>query len=138
MACKKANIGPMNLALEGMFAQMGIALVRGTGRLADAHTVDVDGTAVSAEFIVLGTGERPNRLDVPGKELLHDSTDFLDLDKLPASIALVGAGIISMEFAAITAKMGVKTTVIEYADRALANYPQRYVDTLVAKMPSIV
>ena len=134
MAYKKANIGPMHLGLEAGFAKAGIEMVRGTGKLVDAHTVEADGRQLTADYIVLGTGERPNRLNVVGKELLHDSTDFLDLDELPARIALVGAGIISMEFASITAKMGVETTVIEYGDRALRNYPARYVDTLVAKM----
>lgn len=134
MGYKKSNIGPMHLGLEGMFAQMGIDLVHGTGKLVDPHTVDVDGKKLSADYIVLGTGEHPKRRDVPGKELLHDSTDFLDLDEFPKRIALVGAGIISIEFAAIAAKLGSETVIIHHNERALRNFPERYVNTLVEKM----
>lgn len=134
MAYKKANIGPMHLGLEGLFAQMGIELLHGTGKLVDAHTIDIDGRKITSEYIVLGTGEHPNRRDIPGKELLHDSTDFLNLEEFPKRIALIGAGIISIEFAAIAAKLGAETVVIHHSDRALRNFPENYVESLLAKM----
>ncbi len=136
-AYKKANIGPMHFGLEAMFAQMGIDLIMGRGTLADAHTVNVAGTdnrSLTTDFIVLGTGERPRRFDIPGKELLHDSKDFLDLDDMPARIALIGAGIIGMEFASIALKMGSQVTIVDFDQRALKNYPTDYVNKVVAKM----
>ena len=137
-AYKKANIGPMHLGLEGIFAQAGIELVRGRGSLADAHTVRVEGPegekTLSCEYIVLGTGEHPRRADIPGSELLHDSKDFLDLDDFPKSIALIGAGIISMEFASIALKMGARTTIVHRNQNVLKNYPAAYVAKIRAKM----
>lgn len=134
MEMKKATIGPMHLGLERMFEQAGMALYRGKGRLVDAHTVQAGDDIVTAEHIVLGTGEHPNRRDIPGKELLHDSRDLLSLDPFPESIAFIGAGIISMEFACIAAKLGAKTYVIHHNDRALRKYPAAYVDKVVATM----
>lgn len=136
-AYKKQNIGPMHFGLDMMFSQMGIDLIMGHGCLTDPHTVQVTGPedrAISTEFVVLGTGERTRRFDIPGKELLHDSKEFLDLDNMPARIALIGAGIIGMEFASIALKIGSTTTIVDFDQRALKNYPTAYVSKVVAKM----
>ena len=117
-----------------MFAQMQIDLLKGYGKLVDAHTVSVDDDRVSADYIVLRTGQRPTRLQIKEQEFLHDGRDFLDLDKMPKRITFIGAGIISMEFATMAAKLGSEVHVIEYADRALAAYQENYVKSVVAKM----
>lgn len=139
-AYKKENIGPMYLAMEAMFAQLGIDELRGHGSLADAHTVVIATTdgeiRVTAEYIVLGTGEHPRRADIPGKELLHDSKDMLDVDEFPKRLAIIGAGIVGMEFASIALKMGCETTIVEFSDTVLRPYPQAYVATLRKKMES--
>jgi glutathione reductase (NADPH) len=134
MAYKKQVISPLNQVMEGMFSKSGMEVLHGHGRLVDAHTVDVDGKRVTSDYLVLGTGERPMRQDIPGKELVHDSRDFLDVESFPRRIAFVGGGIISMEFASIAAKMGSQVKVIQRGDRVLRMYPERYVDRVVAKM----
>ena len=50
-----------------MFVQMQIDLLKGYGKLVDAHTVSVDDDRISADYIVLGTGQRPARLQIKGK-----------------------------------------------------------------------
>lgn len=136
MAYKKSEIPTYAPLMEGMFAHMNINLLKGYGKLVDAHTVAVDEETITAEYIVLGTGQRPARLNIEGKELLHDSRDFLDLDKMPERITFIGAGIISMEFATMASKLGAEVHIIEFADKALAAYPTNYVETVVAKMAS--
>jgi len=101
MAYKKEKIGLFDPVLAGLFAQMGIAVIRARGRLVDAHTVQAGEQQITAEYIVLGTGQRNARLNIPGKEYLHGSRDFLDLDAMPEHLVCVGAGIISMEFASM-------------------------------------
>lgn len=134
MAYKKQVISPVHTVLEGMFAQMGMPVFRGHGTLVDAHTVEAGGKRITAGYIVLGTGERPRRLGIPGDELIHDSRDFLDVDVFPKRIAFVGAGIISMEFASIAALMGSDVTVIHHSERILSMYPARYVSRVVDKL----
>lgn len=137
-AYKRANIGPMHDALDDEFSKAGISMLKGHGRLEDAHTVVVSweggGQRITTEYVVIGTGARPAVSDVPGKELLHDSKDFLDLRAFPRRIAFVGAGLISLEFAGIALKMGAETTVIGRSDRILRSYPKAYVEELVKKM----
>lgn len=134
MAYKKQVISPVHTVLEGMFAQMGMPVFRGHGTLVDAHTVEAGGKRITADYIVLGTGERPRRLGIPGDELIHDSRDFLDVDVFPKRIAFVGAGIISMEFASIAALMGSEVTVIHHSERILSMYPARYVSRVIDKL----
>ncbi|MCC6109415.1 MAG: NAD(P)/FAD-dependent oxidoreductase [Denitrobacterium sp.] len=134
MAYKKQVISPVHTVLEGMFAQMGMPVFRGHGTLVDAHTVEAGGKRITADYIVLGTGERPRRLGIPGDKLIHDSRDFLDVDVFPKRIAFVGAGIISMEFASIAALMGSEVTVIHHSERILSMYPARYVSRVVDKL----
>ena len=134
MAYKKKVISPLNQMMEGMFNNMHMPVIHGNGKLVDAHTVDVDGKKVTAEYIVLGTGEHATKQDIPGKEYIHDSRDFLDLDHFPKRIAFIGGGIIAMEFASISALMGSETNIIVHSDRVLRMYPKKYTDRVVEKM----
>ena len=127
MAYKKQSIGMFDPILEKIFTDMGITVIRGRGKLADAHTVDVDGKKITAEYIVIGTGARNAQLDIPGKEYTHGSSHFLDLDVMPEHMVCIGAGIISMEFASMALMLGKKVTFVEFAPRALAAYPEEYV-----------
>ena len=134
MAYKKQSIGMFDPILEKIFTDMGITVIRGRGKLADAHTVDVDGKKITAEYIVIGTGARNAQLDIPGKEYTHGSSHFLDLDVMPEHMVCIGAGIISMEFASMALMLGKKVTFVEFAPRALTAYPEEYVSKLVARM----
>jgi glutathione reductase (NADPH) len=134
MAYKKQTIGAFDPILEQLFKKVGVDVIRGRGKIVDAHTVDVDGRKISAETIVIGTGARNAKLNIPGKEYTHGSNDFLDLDVMPEHMICIGAGIISMEFASMALMLGKKVTFVEYAPRALAAYPEDYVARLVKKM----
>lgn len=134
MAYKKKVISPLNQMMEGMFNNMHMPVIHGSGKLVDAHTIDVDGKKITAEYIVLGTGEHATKQDISGKEYIHDSRDFLDLDHFPKRIAFIGGGIIAMEFASISALMSSETNIIVHSDRVLRMYPKKYTDRVVEKM----
>lgn len=134
-AFKKAETNDLNMGLPPMLEAAGVAFVRGQGRLADPNAVAVGDQVLETCNIVVATGQRNRRIDVPGKELLRGSREFLDdLDEMPKRIVFVGAGIISMEFASMASKLGAAVDVVEHFDRALGMYPADYVAKLVAKM----
>ena len=108
MDYKKQVINPMNGMLKGMFEQQGIDVYMGAGVIKDAHTVTVNDEALQTENIVIATGQHSNKLDIEGKELTHDSRDFLSMDELPKRMTFIGVGIISVEFASIMIKSGVE------------------------------
>jgi NAD(P) transhydrogenase len=102
-----------------------VQVLTGAARFVDPHTVSVSGQGeerrVSAENIVIATGTRPYRprtVEFDSKTIL-DSDGLLLLDRIPASIVVVGAGIIGIEYASMFAALGTKVTVVEKRHRLL-------------------
>ena len=104
-----------------------IELYTGHARFVDEHTLLIedpgrgDRVTVSGEYIVLATGTRPLR---PAgvefdEERVLDSDGILDLKSLPASMVVVGAGVIGIEYASMFAALGCKVTVVEKRDKML-------------------
>ncbi|GEP85100.1 dihydrolipoamide dehydrogenase [Staphylococcus piscifermentans] len=134
MKYKKEIINPMSDFVASMIEQQGIDLYMGKGVIKDAHTVTVDDTELEAENIVIGTGQHSHQLEIDGKEYTHDSRDFLSMDQLPERMVMIGAGIISMEFASIMIKSGVKVDIIHHSDEALKGFNRSHVQKLVEKL----
>jgi NAD(P) transhydrogenase len=97
-----------------------IELIAGTARFADPHTVvvalDAGGERrVSAESIIVAVGTRPARppsVDFDDRTII-DSDGLLQMERLPASLVVVGAGVIGIEYASMLAAVGTKVTVVE-------------------------
>ena len=134
MAYKKEVLTPLPGILGAIFENAGIDFCRKHGKLLDAHTIQAGEGKITAEYIVIGTGQRDSRQEIPGKEYLHNSREFLDLEDIPERVVFIGPGVISMEFASMVIKLGKKVTIIAHSDRALRPYPAGYVAKLVNKM----
>lgn len=102
-----------------------IKLIKGSGRLEDKNTVIVEAenqiTQIISKNIIIATGSETTRLSIPGSYLkgVLDSKELLDLQKLPEKLAIIGGGVIGMEFAFIYSSFGVEVSVIEYLDDIL-------------------
>lgn len=136
MAHKHAVIDPLSGQMQAMLEHSGIEFIFGHGEFRDSKTIVVEKKEYTATKIVIASGQRPARLNVPGKELMHDSTDFLDLPQMPESIAFIGAGYVSMELASIANAAGADVSIIEFAPRALNGFDAEYANKLVEKMQS--
>jgi glutathione reductase (NADPH) len=92
--------------------------------IADPHTVKLADRdqPVSAKYILVATGSHPVIPDVPGKEHLISSNECFQLEALPGSIVIIGAGYIGMEFASIFAGLGVAVTVLYRGDQVLRGF----------------
>lgn len=113
--------------ISGLLTSSNAEIITGRGKFIDEHTIEVNGKNYTSDKIVISTGQRPHRLDVPGKELAHDSTDFMNLTKLPQKIVIIGGGYISMEFATIANAVGSDVTVLLHHKKALRKFNQEYV-----------
>jgi NAD(P) transhydrogenase len=104
-----------------------IDLFTGHGRFTDAHTMSVEGAdgaehrTLTGEFIVIATGTAPRRPKGVefDEERVLDSDGIIQLKKIPASMVVVGAGVIGIEYASIFAALGTKVTVVEKHDSML-------------------
>ena len=101
--------------LKGAEVLHGEAKLVGTSPL----TVEVDSRILTAPKVIIATGAEPARLPVPGAESAITSDELLKLEHLPQSVAIIGAGVIGMEFASALAAMGVKVSVVEYCPEIL-------------------
>ena len=111
----------MSKGVRFLLQKNGIELIAGFGRLAGPGRLDVEGAIYEADHIVLATGARPRELPflpVDGVHVLA-SHQALTLDRLPASMIVVGSGAIGSEFAWFYAALGVKVTVVEYLPRIM-------------------
>jgi NAD(P) transhydrogenase len=112
--------------IRSQLARNHVQMLTGTGRFADPHSVIVtadDGTErrATAEKFVIAVGTRPARpttVDFDGRTVV-DSDQILNMDHLPASMVVVGAGVIGIEYASMFAALGTKVTVVERRDRML-------------------
>ena len=97
---------------RGILKNNGVTTYDARARLADAHTVELsDGQRFAAKHILLATGGRPVRPELPGAELGMVSDDIFQMERLPESVLILGGGYIACEFACILNGLGVKTTL---------------------------
>jgi NAD(P) transhydrogenase len=92
-----------------------VHVYRGLGSFVDAHTVQVDGREVLyGHYILIATGSYPAH--PPGivfdARRIHDSDTILQIDHIPSTLCIVGAGVIGCEYATIFATMGTRVTLI--------------------------
>lgn len=112
--------------LEHQFARNTVSTVRGVGRFVDTHRIEVLGDEgetlqFTADKFLLCVGTRPFRPEnIPFTEnRVIDSDEILDLDRVPRSIAVIGAGVIGVEYATIFSALDVPVTLIEPRDTML-------------------
>lgn len=89
----------------------------------DPHTVEIGGRRVTSRFFLIATGSVQNHLPVPGLSEIGclDSDAALNLTSIPASIVILGAGAVSLEFANYFNGLGAKVTVLQRSPQILKN-----------------
>lgn len=105
----------LHKGLQGLVKSRGIELLAGEGHLSSPTSVTVGDRVVQAAQVVLATGSQAK--SIPGVEIDHErvitSDDALVLDRVPASVVILGAGAIGVEFASVWRSFGAEVTVVE-------------------------
>ncbi len=107
-------------------ADQHITLLRGTGRLAGRGVVEVDGTAHTADHIVLANGADPVVPPVPGlKELdgVWTSREATSMKAVPRRLLIMGGGPVGVEMAQVVRRLGGEVVVIDLAEHVLGREP---------------
>jgi dihydrolipoamide dehydrogenase len=99
-------------------------------------TVKLDNDTIAAKHILIATGSRPKPLpfETPG---LWTSDDVFTAQACPASLAIIGGGVIGCEMAHIFSSLGAKVTVIEALDRILATEDEDVSSALAKTMREV-
>ncbi len=112
-----AVVAQLRQGVEGILSLPNITLVREKGVFTDAHTIG----DYTADNIIIATGSETKWLPIKGCDdpRVVDSTGLLQLETLPKRLAIIGAGVIGMEFASVFNRFGSEVTVIEYLKECL-------------------
>src|SRR5579864_3525385 len=116
---KTAVVDQLVKGVEGLLKAGGVTAVKGSARLAGQGVVDVSGDQLQAKDIVIATGSAVARIPLKGAELTIDSDQILELKEVPRRLAVIGGGVVGMEFAAMFAALGSKVTVLEMLPQVL-------------------
>ena len=121
-----------------------VELVYGTGRLADPTSVEVtdddgDVRRFAADAILIATGSHPFRpASIPFDDPeVHDSDSILEVDRVPASLAVLGGGVIGCEYASTFAALGTEVHVFERRTPLLAFLDGEIVERMMDGMTAL-
>ena len=109
---KDKEIDRLNGVYLDLLENSGVTLFNGRGSLAGGHEIRVGDQTVTAEYILIATGGRPWKPEIPGIEHAITSDEAFYLEELPARVAIIGGGFIACEFAGIFNGLGSKVTQI--------------------------
>jgi len=122
IGAKDAEIDRLNRVYLRLLSDAGVTLYQQRGSLAGPHEVQLGETTVSAGHILIATGGRPWKPEIPGIENAITSDEVFHLDELPPRVAVVGGGFIACEFAGIFNGLGSRVTQIYRGDAVLRGF----------------
>ncbi|MBN9607681.1 MAG: dihydrolipoyl dehydrogenase [Actinomycetales bacterium] len=108
--------------LQGLLKARGITTIEGEGRLTSPTTVQVGGDTITGKNVVLATGSYSRSL--PGLEIggrVITSEQALQLDWVPRKVAVLGGGVIGVEFSSVWRSWGAEVTIIEALPHLVPN-----------------
>src|SRR6476646_10768088 len=111
---------------ERWLADNGIALLRGTGRLAGPGAVEVDGVRHTGDHVVLANGADPVVPPVPGLRELEGvwtSREATSMKEVPRRLVILGGGPVGVEMAQAVRRLGGESVVVDMADHLLGREP---------------
>lgn len=124
MANRTAYIDRIHASYNRGFANNQVTFIQGWARFKDSHTLTVvanDGsqTEYTAARILIAVGGKPSIPQVPGAEYGITSDGFFELNSLPKTLTVVGAGYIAVEIAGVMASFGVEVNLVTRGPRPL-------------------
>ncbi|HBC5887609.1 TPA: glutathione-disulfide reductase [Proteus mirabilis] len=134
ISSRTAYIDRIHQSYERVLGNNKVDVIQGFARFVDAHTIEVNGEKITADNILIATGGRPIKPNIPGAEYGINSDGFFELSALPKRVAVVGAGYIAVELAGVLNALGSETHLFVRKHAPLRSFDPLIVDTLVEVM----
>ncbi len=131
---RQAYIARLNRLYEDSLHSREVQFVAGWASFVDTHTVKVNDAYYRAPHILIATGTRPTRPDLPGAELGITSDDFFDLPVQPERAALIGSGYIAVELACLLQALGTQVCLVIRHNAVLRNFEPFLGEALLNRM----
>lgn len=125
-AFKRGIVDKSASGIQSLFKKYKVQSLAGHGRLAGVHAVEVtaaDGAkkTLSTRYVLLATGSVPREIRVAptdGRRIVN-SDHVLEMERVPKSIVVLGAGAVGTEFASVYRSFGAEVTLVEMLPRVL-------------------
>ncbi|QDW84515.1 dihydrolipoyl dehydrogenase [Staphylococcus pasteuri] len=141
---KDEIVNQMYQGVQHLMKQNHIDIYNGTGRILGESIFSPQSGTISVEFedgenemipnqfVLIAIGSTPSELPFLqfDHQVILSSDDILKMDQLPNSIAIIGGGVIGLEFASYLTDLGVSVTVIEANERILPNESKQIAKTI--------
>ncbi len=131
---KDAELARLDGVYRRLLDRAGVTILEGRGVFEGPHALRVGERQVTAEHVLVATGSRPSRPEIPGGELGITSDDAFGLEALPERVIVTGAGYIALEFASIFRALGVTTHVVHRGPRILRTFDADLARSLEANL----
>ncbi|MBB5015303.1 glutathione-disulfide reductase [Rehaibacterium terrae] len=122
VARREAYIANIHASYRQRLGELGIALLPHAGRFVAAREIEAGGRRLRAAHVLIATGARPVRPDLPGRELGIDSDGFFALRAAPRRVAIVGSGYIAVELGGVLRALGSEVVLFVRGDRLLGRF----------------
>ncbi len=140
MRRKQKVVNQLRAGIASLVKSNGIQLLKGRARLAGDKKIKISTATgleeVTAANIIIATGSKPAKPPIPGSELpgVVDSDGLLHMEKMPASVVIVGGGVVGLEFAVFLQSFGCQVTVVELLSSILPGVDRDIVNRLGASL----
>jgi dihydrolipoamide dehydrogenase len=108
--------------VQGLLRRNKVSIINGHGAFVDAHTIKVGDKTYTSENFIIATGSSvfmPPFIPVENSDNVITSKEALDVDKKPKSVAIIGGGVIGIEFAHVFSTLGSEVTVLELMENIM-------------------
>ena len=116
---KNEVVKTLTNVIKGLFRSYGVDSIEGIGSVDKNKNVTVNGKTFKAGKVIIATGSKVSKINIPGMEsnLVMTSDDILELRQVPESLAIIGGGVVGVELGQAFNSFGSNVTIIEMSDR---------------------
>lgn len=131
MRFKRTFTEPVPASVEKSFSNDGIETFHGVASFTGTNSMKVGESVLNSRFVVIASGSEPVPLGFDGETHFTTSEQFLELDRLPPRIGMIGGGYISFEFAFIAANAGAEVHIFHKDGTPLRGFDPDLVSVLL-------
>lgn len=133
---RDAYVKRLNDIYENNLAASNVRVIEGEARFENSNTIQVGELSLTAPHIIIATGGEPRVPDFDGAELGITSDGFFELAERPASVAIVGAGYVGVELAAVLAALGSDVSICARYDSLLRSFDEMLQQAVISALES--
>ncbi|AHF57469.1 dihydrolipoyl dehydrogenase [Spiroplasma eriocheiris] len=122
---KAKVVDQLTKGVEYLLKKNKVTLVKGEAKALDKNTIEVDGNKYTCDNLIIATGSVSRSLPLPGFDkatadgFVISSTEALSLPQIPKKLAVIGGGVIGVEFACLYRRLGTEVTILQGLDTIL-------------------